>query len=80
MCNYLSRSVGEYVTILVLLIRRDVPQFVTVFVVIIFSLGGALYLSLIEHYNDDNIDTENNNDTRYTFSLIPRHSHNARNY
>ena len=50
--------------ILVLLIKRDVPQFVTVFVVIIFSLGGALYLSLIGHYHDDNLDTENNNDTR----------------
>ena len=80
MCNYLSRSVGEYVTILVLLIKRDVPQFVTVFVVIIFSLGRALYLSLIGHYNDDNIDTENNNDTRYTFSFIPRPSRNEHNY
>ena len=59
---------GEYVAILVLLIKRDVPQFVTVFVVIIFSLGGALYLSLIGYYSDDNIDTENNNDTRYTLS------------
>ena len=61
----LCRSVGEYVAILVLLIKRDVPQFVTVFLVIIFSLGGALYLALIGHYNDSNIDTENNNDTRY---------------
>ena len=60
----LSRSVGEYVAILVLLIKRDVPQFVTVFAVIIFSLGGALYLSLIGYYNDDNFDTENNNETR----------------
>ena len=67
-------------TILVLLIKRDVPQFVTVFVVIIFSLGGALYLSLIGHYSDDNIDTENNNDTRYTFSFIPRPSRNEHNY
>ena len=64
MCNYLCRSVGEYVAILILLIKRDVPQFVTVFVVIIFSLGGALYLSLIGYYSDDNLDTENNNDTR----------------
>ena len=63
--NYvLPRSVGEYVAILVLLIKRDVPQFVTVFVVIIFSLGGALYLSLVGYYNDDNMDTENNNETR----------------
>ena len=50
--------------ILVLLIKRDVPQFVTVFIVIIFSLGGALYLSLIGYYSDNNLDTENNNDTR----------------
>ena len=50
--------------ILVLLIKRDVPQFVTVFLVIIFSLGGALYLALIGHYNEDSLDTENNNDTR----------------
>ena len=63
--NFPYRSVGEYVAILILLIKRDVPQFVTVFVVIIFSLGGALYLSLIGYYNDDNLDTENNNDTRY---------------
>ena len=55
---------GEYVAILVLLIKRDVPQFVTVFVVIIISLGGVLYLSLVGHYNQDNLDTENNNETR----------------
>ena len=64
-CNFPYRSVGEYVAILILLIKR----FVTVFVVIIFSLGGALYLSLIGYYNDDNIDTENNNDTRCTSYL-----------
>ena len=63
------RSVGEYVAILILLIKRDVPQFVTVFVVIIFSLGGALYLSLVGFYNDANIDTENNNETR-CFNII----------
>ena len=50
--------------ILVLLIKRDVPQFLTVFIVIIFSFGGALYLSLIGYYNDNNLDTENYNDTR----------------
>ena len=59
-----TRSVGEYVAILVLLIKRDVPQFVTVFLVIIFSLGGALYFALTGHYNQNNMDTENNNDTR----------------
>ena len=48
-----------------LLIKRDIPQFVAVFLVIIFSLGGALYLALIGHYNESNIATENNNDTRY---------------
>ena len=53
--------------ILVLLIKRDVPQFMTVFLVIIFSLGGALYLALIEHYGKTNVDTENNNETRFTF-------------
>ena len=56
--------------ILVLLIKRDVPQFVTVFVVIIFSFGGALHLSLIGYYNDDNLDTENNNETRYHIHII----------
>ena len=55
---------GEYVAILVLVSKRDIPHFVTVFVVIIFSLGGALYLSLVGYYNDDNMDTENNNETR----------------
>ena len=59
-----NRSVGEYVAILVLLIKRDVPQFVTVFLVIIFSLGGSLYFALIGHYNENNMDTDNNNDTR----------------
>ena len=53
--------------ILVLLIKRDIPQFVTVFLVIIFSLGGALYLALIGHYGKTNVDTENNNETRFTF-------------
>ena len=47
--------------ILVLLIKRDIHQFVTV---IIFSLGGALYLALIGHYGKTNVDTENNNETR----------------
>ena len=60
-----TRSVGEYVAILVLLIKRDVPQFVAVFLVIIFSLGGALYFALIGHYNENSLDTDNNNDTRY---------------
>ena len=69
--NIIPRSVGEYVAILVLLIKRDVPQFVTVFVVIIFSLGGALYLSLVGHYSSDNIDTENNNDTRFVLLVLP---------
>jgi hypothetical protein len=63
------KSVGEYVAILVLLIKRDVPQFVTVFVVIIFSFGGALHLSLIGYYNDDNLDTENNNETSEIYLL-----------
>lgn len=63
-CHVCIRSVGEYVAILVLLIKRDVPQFVTVFLVIIFSLGGALYFALTGHYNENNLDTENNNDTR----------------
>ena len=63
-CHVCIRSVGEYVAILVLLIKRDVPQFVTVFLVIIFSLGGALYFALTGHYNGNNLDTENNNDTR----------------
>ena len=56
--------------ILVLLIKRDVPQFVTVFMVIIFSLGGALYLSLVGYYNDGNVDTENNNETRYHICIL----------
>ena len=64
MCTAHCRSVGEYVAILVLLIKRDVPKFVTVFIVIIFSLGGALYFALTGNYSDENIDTENNNDTR----------------
>ena len=67
------RAVGEYVAILVLLIKRDVPQFMTVFLVIIFSLGGALYLSLIGHYNENNVDTENNNETRCVFTVIIVH-------
>ena len=61
---------GEYVAILVLLIKRDVPQFLTVFIVIIFSFGGALYLSLIGYYNDNNLDTENNNDTRCSSTVL----------
>ena len=47
---------------------KNVPKFVTVSVVIIFSLGGALYLSLIGYYNDDNIDTDNNNYTNFNYS------------
>ena len=64
MCTAHCRPVGEYVAILVLLITRDVPQFAIVFIVIIFSLGGALYFALTGNYSDENIDTENNNDTR----------------
>ena len=56
--------------ILVLLIKRDVPQFLTVFIVIIFSFGGALYLSLIGYYNDNNLDTENYNDTRCSSTVL----------
>ena len=66
MLIYNSRNVGEYVAILVLLTKRDVPHFVAVFLVIIFSLGGGLYFALIGHYNEDSLDTENNNDTRWS--------------
>ena len=43
--------------ILVLLIKRDVPQFVAVFLVTIFSLGGALYFALIGDYNEESLRT-----------------------
>ena len=64
MLIYNSRNVGEYMAILVLMTKRDVPQFMIVFLVSIFSLGGGLYFALIGHYNENSLDTENNNDTR----------------
>lgn len=69
MCFAYCRYVGEYVAILYLLIWRDIRRIVIVFIIMIFSFGGALYFSSAARYSDNNTEsysdntTENNNDT-----------------
>ena len=40
------RSVGVHVVILVQVVKRDLKQFLVVFIVVIVSFGGGLYLAL----------------------------------
>lgn len=61
MCFAYCRYVGEYVAILYLLIWRDIRRIVLVFIIMIFSFGGALYFTPVASYSDNN--TENINDT-----------------
>ena len=59
------RFMGGYIGTLLLMLKRDIPRIIGVFLVINFSFGGGLYFALVGHYNDSNVDTVNDNSTRY---------------
>lgn len=63
---------GQYVGTLFLLLKHDLPRLFAVFVVINFSFGTGLYLTLVGHYNDNNVDTVNDNSTRYEIFMVQR--------
>jgi len=62
------RYMGGYTGTLLLMLKRDIPRIIGVFVVITFSFGGGLYFALVGHYDDSNVDTVNDNSTRFILS------------
>ena len=52
---------GTYVGTLFLMMKKDIPRLILVFLVINLSFGAGLYFSLVGYYNKDNIDTANDN-------------------
>ena len=61
---------GKYVGTLFLLLKHDIPRLFGVFLVINFSFGTGLYLTLVGHYNEENVDTVNDNSTRCIYIYI----------
>ena len=55
---------GTDVGTLFLMMKKDIPRLLLVFLVINISFGAGLYFSLVGYYNNDNIDTVNDNTTR----------------
>ena len=69
-CNLLCRYLGTYIGTLFLLLKRDIPRLIGLFIVINFSFGGGLYFALIGQYDDSSVDELNNNDTRYASCMF----------
>ena len=61
---------GTYVGTLFLMMMKDIPRLSLVFLVINISFGAGLYFSLVGYYNNDNIDTVNDNTTRYVLCIL----------